>query len=104
MSARSIEKLDKERRADVFAIPNPEFGDESPFEEELPVHREIIEMLPYELKLDEKRVFDILFGLNGMSSTQSTNAIAKRLGWSPSKVSQVKNSITIKYRNYMDSF
>ena len=103
MSVRNVERLQKELRPDIFTIPTPGL-ETNPFEEELPVHREIIEMLPYELSMDEKRVFDVLFGRSGQKEEKSTNKIAQRLGWSPSKVSQVKGSITRKYRSYMESF
>ena len=104
MSVRNVERLKLEVRPDIFTHSTAEFGDISPFEDELPVHREIVEMLPYELTLDEKRVFDHLFGRGGQKEEKSTNIIARNLGWSPSKVSQVKKSITKKYRSYMDSF
>lgn len=104
MSVRNVERLQKELRPDIFAMPDPATGAMYSFEEELPVHREILEMLPYELTLDEKRVFDVLFGRSGQRAEKSTNLIAQRLGWSPSKVSQVKGSIGEKYKKYMEAF
>lgn len=104
MSQKQVENLQLERRKDHFSIPDPEMGAGSPFEEELPAHREVIAMLPYELTFDEKRVFDILFGKNGQKRETSTTKIANKLGWSASKVSQVKKTISKKFINYMESF
>ena len=106
ISLKKVERLAQEMRPDIFVIPS---GDEegfemNPFQEMSPTHREIIEMLPYDLSLDEQQVFNYLFGLNGKKKTASTGDIARALGWSDSKVSQVKGKISEKYRNYEASF
>ena len=100
MSPKEIDRLSGELRADIFTLPNVEFGDSSPFQEFSPVEKEILEMLPYELTFDENRVFDILFGRNGQRKETKGNAIAKRLNWSPAKVSGIKKKIMKKYREY----
>jgi hypothetical protein len=61
-------------------------------------------MLPYELTTEELLVFNYLFGLKGNKKMSSTGEIAKALKWSDSKVSQVKNKISVKYRQYEESF
>lgn len=105
LSLKKVERLEKEIRKDSFAaLSSDDLVESNPFEKELPVHREVIEMLPYELTLDEQRVFNHLFGRGGLRKDTSTGSIAKKLGWSQSKVSQVKNSISKKYLQYMDSF
>lgn len=105
MSAKKVERLELELRRDVFsALPSDDLIDANPFEQELPVHREIIEMLPYELTLDEQKVFNYLFGRGGVRKETSTGKIAKKLGWSDSKVSQLKKSISKKFRDYEESF
>lgn len=105
MSPKKVERLEKEIRPDRFAaLPSDTTVEDNPFEQTLPVHKEIIQMLPYELTIDEQKVFNYLFGRGGMKKTTSTGAIAKSLGWSDSKVSQMKGSIAKKYQKYMDSF
>jgi DNA-directed RNA polymerase specialized sigma subunit len=108
MSVKKVERLKLEMRPDIFVIPTG--GDEgggmdlNPFTEMSPVHREIIEMLPYDLTTEELLVFNHLFGLQGKKKTASTGEIARALGWSDSKVSQVKNKISAKYKTYEESF
>jgi DNA-directed RNA polymerase specialized sigma subunit len=107
VGVKKIERLKLEMRPDIFVIPSggEEGGmDLNPFTEVSPVHREIIEMLPYELTAEEQQVFNHLFGLNGKKQTASTGEIARALGWSDSKVSQVKNKISTKYKTYESSF
>jgi DNA-directed RNA polymerase specialized sigma subunit len=106
ISVKKVERLAKEVRPDIFAIPTLGEGgfDVNPFEETSSVHREIVEMLPYDLTLEEQAVFEYLFGKNGKPKTENMGQIAKNLGWSPSKVSQVKNRIAKKYKDYMDAF
>ena len=105
ISVKKVDRLKLEMRPDIFALPTGEDGgDFNPFTEVSPVHREIIEMLPYELTTEEQQVFSHLFGLNGKKQTASTGEIARALGWSDSKVSQVKNKIATKYRSYEESF
>lgn len=105
MSVKKVERLDKEIRRDSFtASKTDDMFETNPFEMTLPVHREIVELLPYELTLDEQKVFNHLFGRGGVKKDQSTGGIARKLGWSDSKVSQLKNSITRKYIAYSESF
>lgn len=105
MSPKKVDRLAKELRRDVFsALPSDDLVEANPFERELPVHREVIEMLPYELTIDEQKVFNYLFGQGGVRKDTSTGGIANKLGWSPSKVSQIKASVAQKYRDYLDTF
>lgn len=105
MSVAKVTRLEQENRKDSFsALQTDTTFESNPFEKELPVHREIIQMLPYELTLDEQKVFNYLFGQGGKRKDTSTSSIARKLKWSDSKVSQTKNSIIRKYQDYMDSF
>lgn len=105
LSPKKVERLEKELRKDQFsALPSDDMVNANPFEKTLPESREIIEMLPYELTMNEQAVFNHLYGRGGMRKDRMTKSIAKKLGWSESKVSQVKNSIIKKYHAYEDSF
>lgn len=105
MSLKKVERLEKELRKDSFsALSSDDAVESNPFEQVLPVHREVIQMLPYELTLDEQKVFNHLFGRGGVKKDTSTGSIARKLGWSQSKVSQTKNSISKKYQQYLESF
>lgn len=107
IGVKKVERLKLEMRPDIFVIPSggEEGGmDLNPFTEMSPVHREIVEMLPYELTTEEQQVFSHLFGLNGKKKTSSTGEIARSLGWSDSKVSQVKKKIADKYKAYEENF
>lgn len=108
ISVKKVDRLRLEMRPDVFVLPisgeDGSGGDSNPFTEMSPVHREIVEMLPYELTTEELLVFNYLFGLKGNKKMSSTGEIAKALKWSDSKVSQVKNKISVKYRQYEESF
>ena len=105
MSVNKVTRLEHEKRRDQFAaLQTPDNPFESnPFEKVLPAEREIIQMLPYELTLDEQKVFNHLFGQGGVRKDTKTGSIAKTLGWSDSKVSQLKKSITKKYPAYAES-
>lgn len=107
LSVKKVERLKLEMRPDIFVLPiagEEGGGDLNPFTEMSPVHREIIEMLPYDLSTEELLVFNHLFGLHGKKKIASTGEIARALGWSDSKVSQVKNKISAKYKSYEESF
>jgi len=107
IGVKKVERLKLEMRPDIFVIPSggEEGGmDLNPFTEMSPVHREIVEMLPYELTTEEQQVFSYLFGLSGKKQTSSTGEIARSLGWSDSKVSQVKKKIADKYKAYEENF
>lgn len=62
--------------------------------------REVLDLLQFNLSPDEKRVFDYLYGRNGMPVVQSTNELAKKLGKSAPQVSRLKTSILNKYKQY----
>lgn len=92
-----LEKALAELRPDLLASG----AMENPFLEETPQSRRVLKMIRYELTPKEELVFDYLMGEGGKPVTTSTNVIAKKLGWSPSKVSQTKKSISKKLAQYL---
>lgn len=62
--------------------------------------REVLELLQYNLTPEEKKVFDYLYGRNGMPAIQATNELAARLGKSAPQISRLKTSILNKYKQY----
>ena len=62
---------------------------------------EILPLMRYSLSPHEQSVFDHIYGYEGAPVIQSTNALAKRLGMSPSQVSRIKTSIIQKYKSHL---
>lgn len=96
MSPKLVSKVLGSQRRDVRA---------SSFETdptEIAMHRdqEVLDLLPYNLTPEENQVFNHVFGREGAAKLDSTNAIAQRLGKSPSQVSRLKTSILQKYKQY----
>ena len=92
-----VTKLQAELRPDILASG----ALEDPFINETPRAREVLRLIKYELAPNELLVFEHLTGDGGKIKTTSTGAIAKKLGWSDSKVSQVKKGIAQKIKEYM---
>lgn len=61
---------------------------------------EVLSLLPTVLTMDEKKVFDHLYGQNGAQKIQSTNDLAKRLNKSPSQISRLRTAILNKFNQY----
>ncbi len=62
--------------------------------------REVVGLLRPALKGDEQKVFDHLYGLNGVQRTTSTTQLAKLLGKSPSQVSRLRTKILKKFEEF----
>jgi DNA-directed RNA polymerase specialized sigma subunit len=62
--------------------------------------REVLDLLQFNLSAEEKKVFDYLYGRNGMPVVQSTNDLAAKLGKSAPQISRLKTSILKKYKQY----
>ena len=62
---------------------------------------EILRLLPYELTMEEKQVFEYLYGFGGKPKL-APGAIAKKLNMSAPKVSRLKKSIAEKYKQYAE--
>jgi len=69
---------------------------------EVAMHRdqEVLDLLPYNLTTDEKKVFNHIFGREGAPQISETNHIATALGKSPSQISRLRTSILSKYKQY----
>jgi DNA-directed RNA polymerase specialized sigma subunit len=61
---------------------------------------EVIHMLQYELDGESKLVYEYLFGQGGKPKL-TPGQIATKLGWTPSKVTRVKNKIIEKVKGYL---
>jgi DNA-directed RNA polymerase specialized sigma subunit len=95
-SVKMVNLIAQEKRSDLVASRFLE----DPFLNETPRAREVLELLEFELSPKEMQVFEYLTGRNGKPKTTSTSKIARTLGWSDSKVSQVKNSISKKIHQH----
>jgi len=91
-----IVKLEQENRADLVGSA----FDESPFIEEDTLNREILELIQFELSPDELRLWEYMYGLNGKPKVNKGGALAKKLKWSQSKVSQTRKKIAKKVQFY----
>jgi DNA-directed RNA polymerase specialized sigma subunit len=97
VTSKQVKLLSQELTPDLLA--SAEMAD--PFVQETPQERELMKLIVYDLSPDELRVFEFIRGINGKVKTSSTGQIAKNLGWSASKVSQVKNKIAKKIDGYL---
>lgn len=61
----------------------------------------VLGLLRPTLKPDQQQVFDHIYGTNGAPRIQSTSALAKRLGKSPSQISRLKSGIAAQYKKYI---
>lgn len=97
LKARHIAQIEQARMRDV---PASAFEDD-PTELQHMRSREVLSMLPYELSPDEHAVFRHLYGLDGHEQITSTNALARKLGKSPSQISRLRTSILDKYNRFL---
>lgn len=97
VSVKTVTRLQGELREDLVSSG----AMEDPFIDETPRSREVLRFIPYELSPPEMQVFEYLTGYGGKEKITSTGAIAKKLGWSDSKVSQTKKAIGLKIRQYL---
>ena len=98
LSAKAVSKLQGEIRADLIAS-----NSEDPFLDEPTVHREVLELLHTALSPEELQVWELWYGYGGKPRVKKGGDIAKKLGWSDSKVSQVKKKIMEKYKTYTEA-
>lgn len=98
VSVKTVNKLALEIREDLLASGSPV---EDPFLDEVPRAREVLQLIQYELTPSELLVFERLTGTGGHAKLSSTGAISKALGMSDSKVSQLKNAISRKMKEYL---
>ena len=93
-SPANVEKLMLEMKDDLMSSA----AMDDPFLDETPESRLKLQLIRYSLTPDEVKVLDYLMGTGGKPKVESTGAIAKREGWSDSKVSQIKNAIMRKWK------
>jgi integrase len=97
ISGRRVKEIQGLRRADIIG---------SSFQSDPQGHvgsrdQEVISLLRQELKGDEQKVYDYVYGQNGMPKIESTGEIARRMGKSDSQVSRIKNRIAEVYKKYV---
>jgi len=97
VSVKNVQKLEQERKKDLLASG----AMEDPFLEETPKSRRVLRLIRYQLNKDEQKVLDHLTGSNGKRQTSSTSTIARKEGWSDSRVSQIKRAIAKKMKPYL---
>lgn len=102
IGVKKVRLLRREIRKDLLASSSPV---EDPFIDETPKHREVLAMLRFEFQAgsDELKVLEYLQGINGKPHVTETGKIARALGWSDSKVSQVRGKIGVVVQRYMDA-
>lgn len=88
MSQKRVKQLEVSRRGDMF---------EGKFEAEIdkPSHKldHILEQVRWELTQQERLIYDHLLGLDGKKQYKSKKKLAKKLGMSQSRLSQITKSI-----------
>jgi len=97
ISPKRVKEIQGLRRADIRS---------SSFQSDPQGHtssrdQEIISLLRPELKGDEQKVYDYIYGQNGKPVVTSTGELARLLGKSPSQVSRLKNRIGEAYKKYL---
>lgn len=98
VSVRMVNRLAQEMRSDLLSSG----AEHDPFIDEEPRSREVLRLMyPYAFTPDEQKVFEFLLGLNGKQKELKTGKIARSLGWSDSKVSQLRSSIAGKVKPYL---
>jgi len=75
-------------------------ADPDVFLDETPLSRIKLQLLYFELSPDEKLVYEYITGYGGKPKIQQPGDIALKLGWSGSKVSQVKKAIAKRLSKY----
>jgi hypothetical protein len=93
-SPANVEKLLLEMKDDLMSSG----AMDDPFLDETSESRLKLQLIRYSLTPDENTVLDYLMGTGGRPKIESTGAIAKREGWSDSRVSQIKNAIMRKWK------
>jgi hypothetical protein len=94
-----IKKLELENRPDLIASAFD--GDAFATELDAPtVDKEIMDLIEFDLSPDQRRLWEYLYGIKGKKQTSKGGDLARKLGWSQSKVSQIRKSIYKKVEYY----
>lgn len=95
-SQPEVQRMESELRQ---TSPTSEFEDE-PTTIRPSRDQEVIHMLQYELDGEQKLVYEYVFGMGGKPKL-APGQIATKLGWTPSKVTRIKNKIIEKVKGYL---
>ena len=99
MPEKTIKKLELENRADLVASAFE--GDAFATDVNMPtIDKEIMDLIEFDLSPDELRMWEYMYGIKGKTKIVKGGLLAKKLGWSQSKVSQVRKSIYKKVEYY----
>lgn len=99
MPEKTIKKLELENRPDLVASAFE--GDAFATDLDAPtIDKEIMDLIEFDLSPDELRLWEYLYGIKGKKQTTKGGELARRLGWSQSKVSQVRKAIYKKVEYY----
>jgi DNA-directed RNA polymerase specialized sigma subunit len=96
--AAEVHRLERELRLDIpsTSLPIPHTLDMTDTAED-----QLLRDIWYELTPDEKKVLDAVTGMHGVRKTTEGKALARKLGWSQAKVSQVRTSIARKMEPHL---
>lgn len=97
MTPKKVNTIMQNLRRDV---PNSKW-ESDPTVHEIGREQEVLNLLQYNLSPEEKNVFEYLYGQNGKPVIGSTNALAAKLGKSPSQISRLRTAILNKYKTYV---
>lgn len=93
-----VRRLERELRLDIpsTALASPHTLDMTEAQED-----QLLRDIWYELTPDEKKVLEHVTGMRGAVKITEGKALARKLGWSPAKVSQVRTSIARKMEPHL---
>ena len=96
--AAEVHRLERELRLDIpsSALPVPHTLDMTDATED-----QLLRDIWFELTADEKKVLDHIMGMHGAQKITEGKALARKLGWSQAKASQVRTSIARKMEPHL---
>jgi RNA polymerase primary sigma factor len=101
-SPNEVSRMNTELRRDLptSGFVSPEGGSVDPYSMMPSREREVLNLIEYDLSSEEKLVFEHTYGRHGKQQLQP-GQIARKLNFSPSKVSRLRKSITDKMKSYL---
>ena len=97
LTSRMVGRVQGNRRKDI--VGSTLDADSAPYATNR--NEQVLGLLRPALKPDQQQVFDHIYGSNGAQRINSTGALAKKLGKSPSQISRIKSGIAAKYKKYI---
>ena len=96
---KTVKKLELENRPDLIASAFE--GDAFATDLKMPtIDKEIMDLIEFDLSTDELRLWEYLYGVKGKKQITKGGDLSRKLGWSQSKVSQVRKAIHKKVEYY----